>query len=84
MIALEYKLENDPYCKDVQLDQNEIRYLPTTPTNLSHMLRHIETSILKYKYNYEQPDNLHRDFIDQDVQWPSSFVATLPNAHTKV
>jgi hypothetical protein len=58
------------------------RELLITLLSLSQFPHHMETSILESEYNYKQPDALHRSFIDQGVQQPSSFVATLPNAHT--
>jgi hypothetical protein len=81
-LVLKYKLENDPYKEDVWPNQNANRELLITLLSLSQFLHHMETSILESEYNYKQPDALHRSFIDQGVQQPSSFVATLPNAHT--
>jgi hypothetical protein len=82
MLVLKYKLENDPYNEDVWPNQNANRELLITLLSLSQFLHHRETSIPESEYNYKQPDALHRSFIDQGVQKPSSFVSTLPNAHT--
>ena len=43
LAALEFKISNDPYYKDVHLDLQELHALPLEPTNVSSLLRHATT-----------------------------------------
>jgi len=79
MTTLEYKLINDPYYKDVQLNSSVINTFPYQPTNISSIFRSVTTSSTK-------PDELVIDsnydlnliLTPLDIQ-PSSFVPNLQN-----
>jgi hypothetical protein len=45
MDALYYKIQNEKYYKDVQIDQQSVVSLPYQPTNVSDRLHYINSDI---------------------------------------
>ena len=41
MDALLYKIHNDPYYQDVQVDYNVVEALPENETDVSHMINYV-------------------------------------------
>lgn len=84
MTTLEYKLKNDPYYKDVQLNPSTIYVMPNQPTNISSFLCSVTTSSLEphqsvVDFNYD-PDVIFTTLTLQH----SSFVPTLQNSCIEV
>ena len=84
LTALEYKLENDPYYKNVRIDTNALASLPTIPTDVSSSLHHSNTSETVVRLPLEPPNELTEDFTDPLVDQTSSFIPIIPNTNTEI
>lgn len=82
--ALEYKLENDPYYKNVCIDTNSLASLPAFPTDVSSSLHHSNTIETTIRLPLEPPHELTEDFTDPSVDQTSSFVPIIPNTNTEI
>ena len=84
MAALEYKLANDPYFKDVQINPSAVAALPLHPTDVSPLLRHVAGTSHATTLPHENADLSNTCLLDPSTLHPSSFVATLPNSNTEL
>lgn len=85
METLEYKLANDTYFKDVQLNPFAISTFPIHLTDVSPLLYHVTSfashNLAQCLFDVDNPDLPHLSLTDLH---PSSFISTLPNSHIKV
>ena len=84
LAALEYKLANDPYYKNVRIDSNALASLPAIPTDVSSSLRHSNTTEITVHLSLEPPPGLTEDSADPSVNQTSSFVPIIPNTNTEI
>ena len=81
LAALEYKLANDPYYKNVRIDNNALASLPAIPTNVSSSLHYSNTTETTVHLSLEPPHELTEDSADPSVNQTSSFVPIIPNTN---
>lgn len=84
LATLEYKLPNDPYYKDVQLNRSTIYALPDQPTYISSLLHNVITS--SFEPHQTIIDSTYNPVVmltPLDIQ-PFSFVPILPNFCTEL
>ena len=83
LAALEFKLSNDPYYKDVQLSLSGLNDFPLQPTYVSPLVFHETTSRcsihISYSLDYDAPPSFPTSANPQT----SSLIYSLPNSHTK-
>ena len=84
LAALEYKLANDPYYKNVRIDTNALASLPAIPTDISSSLHHSNTAKTAVPLPLEPPHELTEDFTNPSVDQTSSFVPIIPNTNTEI
>jgi len=84
LAALEYKLANDPYYKNVCIDTNALASLPAIPTDVPSSLHHSNTTETIVHLSLEQPHELTEDSTDPSVNQTSSFVPIIPNTNTEI
>ena len=81
--AFLYKIQNDKYYNDVQIDQNVLASLPTTRTNVSSQLHSVSLETLTYTSEAPNISLEHHD-VCQDEQPMSSFSFRFPNTQREL
>ena len=77
MDALHYKIQNDKYYRDVQIDMESVDVLPLRSTDVSNMIQFVDCDIEDVNNNDDNFERLNTDFFHSH---PSSFVARQVNA----
>ena len=81
LAALEFKISNDPYYKDVHLDLQALHALPLEPTDVSSLLHHATTPSPELQLPSPTTDDATPSMHSQIET--SSFVFALPNSRTE-
>ena len=81
MDALHYKIQNDKYYRDVQIDIDSVDALPLRSTYVSNMLQFIDCDIEDTNNHDDNFDRLNNEFLHSH---PSSFAARQGNACREV
>jgi len=84
LAAFMFKIANDPYYTDVQLNSLTLSSLHDAPSNVSGMLHCLSPNSLGPQEALSE--NIEHELLhpnSSDLQ-PSTFVVTLPDSHTKI
>ena len=77
-VALNYKISNDPYYKDVQVDGSALASLPTQSTDISNLLYSTTLTPLQNQSLTIESEPTTEDPIEE-IMHNNSFVPDLPN-----
>ncbi|XP_059068385.1 uncharacterized protein LOC131858917 [Cryptomeria japonica] len=82
--ALKYKIINEPYYKDVKLDELALTSLPITSTDISDLLYATTSTTDPRDAKFTQSDIIEDDTLHENMESQSSFVANIPPALREV
>ncbi|XP_059076419.1 uncharacterized protein LOC131875765 [Cryptomeria japonica] len=75
--ALKYKMINDPYYKDVKLDELALTYLPISSTDISNLLYATISTTNPGDAEFMQSDIIEDDALQENMESRSSFVENI-------
>ena len=79
--ALHYKIRNDPYYKDIEIDHDALNLLPETTTDISYMIKNLP---IQCQNSQATNDNETTLTDDMDLQHTTSFIPKLPNGEREL
>ena len=84
LAALEYKMANDPYYKDVQVNLVALSSLPLVSTDISPWILHVNNNdTISHQQSLSSIVEPPNSFQPYEIE-SSSFISTQPNARTEV
>ena len=84
LAALQFKMKNDPYYKDVQFNPNALASLPLISTDISPLIPHLNRNdALSHHQGLSYTDQPLDSFEPYELE-SSSFISTQTNARTEV
>ena len=84
MDALLYKIQNDPYYRDVQVDYNVVEELPEIAIDVSHLINYITLPEIDDETDFAMLQGIGGNDDILDGLETSSFAARLPNARREI
>ena len=84
MDALLYKIHNDPYYRDVQVDSNAVEELHENATDISHMLTFVTLPVINDDTKFAMLEGIPRVDDILDGLQTTSFASRLPSAPQEI